>query len=44
MDPNMYSNYYYGIKGFDSLIFGRKEIHGASITQTKLVPLVEHLK
>jgi hypothetical protein len=40
----MYSNYYYGIKGLDSLIFGRKERHGISTIQTKPVPLVEHLK
>jgi hypothetical protein len=25
MDPNVYSTYYYGIKEFDPLIFGRKK-------------------
>jgi hypothetical protein len=41
MDPNMYSSYYFGIKGPDPLIFRRKEIHVVGTFQIELVPLVE---
>jgi hypothetical protein len=33
--------YYYGIKGPNPLIFGRKKRHVIDIIQTELVPLVE---
>jgi hypothetical protein len=36
--------YYYGIKGPDPLIFGRKEIYVLDTTQTKSIPHVEPLK
>jgi hypothetical protein len=41
MDPNMYFMYYYGIKGPNPLISGRKEKYVANITRTKLMPLIE---
>jgi hypothetical protein len=44
MDPNVYSTYYYGIKGFNPLIFGRKETHAANTTQLKSMPPIEQLE
>jgi hypothetical protein len=44
MDPNMYSMYYYKIKGPNPLIFGRKERYVANIIQLKPVPHVEQLE
>jgi hypothetical protein len=44
VDPNVYSTYYYGIKEFDPLIFGRKEIHVAGTIQLELVPPIEQLE
>jgi hypothetical protein len=41
MDPNMYSIYYFRIKGFHPLIFGRKDNYASDTTQAKLVPPVE---
>jgi len=41
MDPNMYFMYYYGIKGPNPLISGRKEKYVANTTRTKLMPLIE---
>ncbi len=40
----MYSMYYYGIKGLDPLIFGRKERYVIDTTQTKLMPPIEPLE
>jgi hypothetical protein len=34
MDPNMYSSYYFIIKGLDPLIFGRKEIYATNTIQS----------
>jgi hypothetical protein len=36
--------YYYGIKGLDPLIFGRKEIYVINTTQTKSMSLIEPLE
>jgi hypothetical protein len=44
MDPNMYSMYYYGIKGPDLLISKIKEKYLSNITQAELVPPVEQLE
>jgi hypothetical protein len=44
MDPNMYSMYYFGIKGPNPLISRRKERYASDTTQIKLMPLVEQLK
>jgi hypothetical protein len=44
MDFNMYFMYYFGIKGPDLLIFGRREKYAANITQTKPVPHVEQVE
>jgi hypothetical protein len=44
MDANRYSMYYFGIKRFDLLIFGRKERPAIDPTQTKLMPPIEQLK
>jgi len=41
MDPNMYALYYYGIKGPNSLIFGKKERLVIGIIQIESMPLVE---
>jgi len=41
MDPNMYTMYYFRIKGPDPLISRRKERYVTNTTQTKLMSLVE---
>ncbi len=40
----MYSMYYFGIKGPNPLIFGRKERYIVSTTQSKLVLTIEQLE
>jgi hypothetical protein len=44
MDFNMNPMYYFGIKGFDPLIFRMRERHVACINQLELVPLIEQSK
>jgi hypothetical protein len=44
MDRNMYSMYYFGIKGPNPLIFGRHERYAVGITQSELVPPIEQME
>jgi hypothetical protein len=44
MDPNMYSMYYFGIKGPNPLISGRKDKYVLGTTQAELVPPIEQLE
>jgi len=41
IDPNMYSIYYSGIKGFDPLISRKKEKYASDTTQAQSVPPIE---
>ncbi len=40
----MYSMYYFGFKGPNPLIYGRKEKYASDTTQAKPMPPVEQLK
>ncbi len=44
VDLNLYSMYYFGIKGLDPLISRRKDINASGIIQTKPMPYVEQLE
>jgi len=41
IDLNMYSIYYFRMKGFDPLIFGKKEKYASNTTQAQSVPPME---
>jgi hypothetical protein len=43
MDPNMYSIYYFGIKGLNPFISKKRERYAVGITQAKPMPPIEQL-